>query len=154
MTQSSGAGPARTVRARAAGGSARAARGLTQPRPGLIKQFLTDVEWGELDFLIIDSTPSPLPAPPRPAAAAAAARSDPRPSPAPPGTSDEHISIVQYLREAGVDGAVVVSTPQEVAMADVRKELNFCRKTKTPVVGVVENMGRSTVRRPPPLTLL
>ena len=49
----------------------------------------------------------------------------------PPGTSDEHISIVQYLKESGIDGAIVVTTPQEIAMADVRKELNFCRKTGT-----------------------
>ncbi len=69
---------------------------------GLIKQFLTDVVWNELDYLIVDT---------------------------PPGTSDEHISIVQYLKTTGIDGAVVVTTPQEVAMADVRKELNFCRKT-------------------------
>lgn len=49
---------------------------------------------------------------------------------APPGTSDEHISITQYLRECGVDGAVVVTTPQEVALADVRKELSFCKKAR------------------------
>ena len=54
---------------------------------GLIKQFLTDVEWGELDYLIIDT---------------------------PPGTSDEHISMAQYLKHVDVDGAVVVTTPQEV----------------------------------------
>jgi Mrp family chromosome partitioning ATPase len=81
---------------------------------GLIKQFLVDVDWGELDYLIIDT---------------------------PPGTSDEHISIVQYLKETIVDGAIVVTTPQEVAMADVRKELNFCKKTQIPVIGVVENMA-------------
>ena len=69
---------------------------------GLIKQFLTDVVWNELDYLIIDT---------------------------PPGTSDEHISIVQYLKSANIDGAVVITTPQEVSMADVRKELNFCKKT-------------------------
>lgn len=69
---------------------------------GLIKQFLTDVDWGQLDYLIIDT---------------------------PPGTSDEHISIVQYLKATNVDGAVIVTTPQEVAMADVRKEINFCKKT-------------------------
>ncbi|OQS03179.1 nucleotide-binding protein 1, partial [Thraustotheca clavata] len=83
-------------------------------KSGLIKQFLTDVHWGELDYLIIDT---------------------------PPGTSDEHISIVQYMKETRIDGAVVVTTPQEVAMADVRKELNFCRKTNLPVLGVVENMA-------------
>lgn len=60
---------------------------------------------------------------------------------APPGTSDEHLSIIQYLKGCAVDGAVVVTTPQEVAMADVRKELNFCRKTGLKVLGVVENMS-------------
>ena len=81
---------------------------------GLIKQFLTDVTWNELDFLIVDT---------------------------PPGTSDEHISVVQYLKSASIDGAVVITTPQEVSMADVRKELNFCRKTGLNVLGVVENMA-------------
>ena len=81
---------------------------------GLIKQFLTDVEWGELDYLIIDT---------------------------PPGTSDEHISMAQYLKYVNVDGAVVVTTPQEVSMADVRKELSFCHKTKTKVIGIIENMS-------------
>ena len=81
---------------------------------GLIKQFLGDTEWGDLDYLIVD---------------------------APPGTSDEHLSVVQYLKEAGVDGALIVTTPQEVAMADVRKELNFCKKTGIKVLGVVENMS-------------
>ena len=51
---------------------------------GLIKQFLTDVNWGELDYLIIDS---------------------------PPGTSDEHISIVQYVKQTNMDGVVIVTTP-------------------------------------------
>ena len=81
---------------------------------GLIKQFLTDVDWGALDYLIVDT---------------------------PPGTSDEHISMVQYLQAGPEDGAVVVTTPQEVAMADVRKELSFCKKTGLPVVGIVENMA-------------
>ena len=80
---------------------------------GLIKQFLKDVHWGPLDYLLIDT---------------------------PPGTSDEHISIVQFLKAARVDGAVVVTTPQEVAIADVRKEISFCRKTGVRVLGVVENM--------------
>eukprot|EP00534_Pseudo-nitzschia_fraudulenta_P002867 CAMPEP_0201137382 /NCGR_PEP_ID=MMETSP0850-20130426/55381_1 /ASSEMBLY_ACC=CAM_ASM_000622 /TAXON_ID=183588 /ORGANISM="Pseudo-nitzschia fraudulenta, Strain WWA7" /LENGTH=414 /DNA_ID=CAMNT_0047408735 /DNA_START=33 /DNA_END=1277 /DNA_ORIENTATION=- len=89
---------------------------------GLIQQFLTQVDWtGEtdgLDYLIVDT---------------------------PPGTSDEHISTVQYLEKAGaVSGAVLVTTPEEVCMADVRKELNFCQKTKVPVMGVVENMGEYT----------
>jgi len=81
---------------------------------GLIKQFLTDVDWGDLDFLVIDT---------------------------PPGTSDEHISMAQYLKSAEVSGCVVVTTPQEISMQDVRKELNFCEKTKMPILGVVENMA-------------
>jgi len=89
---------------------------------GLIQQFLTQVDWsGEtdgLDYLLVDT---------------------------PPGTSDEHISTVQYLEKAGaVSGAVLVTTPEEVCMADVRKELNFCQKTRVPVMGVVENMGEYT----------
>mmetsp|Transcript_20471 Transcript_20471/g.51031 ORF Transcript_20471/g.51031 Transcript_20471/m.51031 type:complete len:389 (-) Transcript_20471:196-1362(-) len=85
---------------------------------GLIKQFLKDTEWGALDYLVVD---------------------------APPGTSDEHLSIVQYLKQAGIDGALVVTTPQEVAIADVRKELSFCTKVGVPVLGVVENMSGLSV---------
>ena len=88
----------------------------------MIQQFLTEVDWtGDtdgLDYLIVDT---------------------------PPGTSDEHISTVQYLQKAGaVSGAVLVTTPEEISMADVRKELNFCQKTKVPIMGVVENMGQYT----------
>ncbi|NXU56144.1 NUBP1 factor, partial [Turnix velox] len=81
---------------------------------GLIKQFLCDVDWGEIDYLIVDT---------------------------PPGTSDEHISIVQYLSASHIDGAVILTTPQEVSLQDVRKEINFCHKVKLPVIGVVENMS-------------
>uniref|UniRef100_A0A8C0FX07 Nucleotide binding protein 1 n=1 Tax=Bubo bubo TaxID=30461 RepID=A0A8C0FX07_BUBBB len=81
---------------------------------GLIKQFLRDVDWGEIDYLIVDT---------------------------PPGTSDEHLSIVQYLSAAHIDGAVIITTPQEVSLQDVRKEINFCHKVKLPVIGVVENMS-------------
>lgn len=81
---------------------------------GLIKQFLKDVDWGELDYLLVDT---------------------------PPGTSDEHLSITQYLKESGIDGAVVITTPQEVALQDVRKEIDFCKKVKIPIIGVVENMS-------------
>lgn len=81
---------------------------------GLIKQFLTDVCWGQLDALFIDT---------------------------PPGTSDEHLSIVTYLSESSMDGAVIVTTPQEVSLMDVRKEINFCRKVNLPVIGVIENMS-------------
>ncbi|GME34095.1 cytosolic fe-s cluster assembly factor nbp35 [Neofusicoccum parvum] len=81
---------------------------------GLIKTFLKDVEWGDLDFLIVDT---------------------------PPGTSDEHLSVNSFLKEAGVDGAVLVSTPQEVALLDVRKEVDFCRKAGIRILGIVENMS-------------
>lgn len=83
-------------------------------KTGLIKQFLRDVDWGELDYLVVD---------------------------APPGTSDEHISLVQLLKESRVDGALIVTTPQEVSLIDVRKEINFCRKSGTRVIGVIENMA-------------
>ena len=81
---------------------------------GLIKQFLKDVEWGELDYLLVDT---------------------------PPGTSDEHLSVNSYLKESGVDGAVVVTTPQEISLLDVRKEIDFCRKAGIKVLGIVENMS-------------
>ncbi|KAM5153188.1 cytosolic Fe-S cluster assembly factor NUBP1 [Mantella aurantiaca] len=81
---------------------------------GIIKQFLRDVDWSEVDYLIVDT---------------------------PPGTSDEHLSIVQYLSAAHIDGAVIITTPQEVSLQDVRKEVNFCRKLKLTVIGVVENMS-------------
>ncbi|KAF9914388.1 cytosolic Fe-S cluster assembly factor nbp35 [Lobosporangium transversale] len=81
---------------------------------GLIKQFLKDVDWGDLDFLVVDT---------------------------PPGTSDEHLSVVQYLKESGITGAILITTPQEVALQDVRKEIDFCRKVKIPIIGVVENMA-------------
>ena len=81
---------------------------------GLIKQFLKDVDWGDLDFLLCDT---------------------------PPGTSDEHLSVSSFLKESGIDGAVMVTTPQEVALLDVRKEINFCQKAGIKVLGLVENMS-------------
>ena len=59
----------------------------------------------------------------------------------PPGTSDEHMSIVKLLKNAKPDGAVLVTTPQEVAMATMRKELSFCKKMGVTVLGLVENMS-------------
>ncbi|EPQ31774.1 uncharacterized protein PFL1_01106 [Pseudozyma flocculosa PF-1] len=59
----------------------------------------------------------------------------------PPGTSDEHLSIVGFLRESGIDGAVLLTTPQEVSLQDVRKEISFCRKMNVRILGVVENMA-------------
>jgi len=79
---------------------------------GVIKQFLKDVEWGDLDYLVIDS---------------------------PPGTGDEPLSVCQLVGVA--DGAVVVTTPQDVATADVRRSISFCRQLSMPVLGVVENMS-------------
>jgi ATP-binding protein involved in chromosome partitioning len=78
----------------------------------LIKDFLTDVRWGELDYLIIDS---------------------------PPGTGDEPISVAQLLEDA--DGAVIVTTPQDVALIDVRKAITFCKQVNLPILGVIENMS-------------
>lgn len=79
---------------------------------GVIKQFLTQVDWGPLDYLIIDS---------------------------PPGTGDEPLSVCQLLPDAA--GAVIVTTPQEVAAADVRKSIDFCLQLHFPVLGLVENMS-------------
>ncbi|XP_008207591.1 cytosolic Fe-S cluster assembly factor NUBP1 homolog isoform X2 [Nasonia vitripennis] len=81
---------------------------------GMIKQFLSEVDWGTLDYLILDT---------------------------PPGTSDEHLSAASYLKEAGITGAIIVTTPQEVALLDVRKEIDFCKKVDIPILGVVENMS-------------
>lgn len=84
----------------------------------LIKQFLQNVDWGSIDYLLIDT---------------------------PPGTSDEHISVVQYLLQTGpLDGALLVTTPQEISLLDVRKEVSFCRKTNVPIIGVIENMSTFT----------
>jgi ATP-binding protein involved in chromosome partitioning len=79
---------------------------------GIIKQFLKDVLWGKLDYLIIDS---------------------------PPGTGDEPLTICQLLDKP--DGAVVVTTPQDIALIDVRKSITFCRQLKMPLIGVIENMS-------------
>jgi ATP-binding protein involved in chromosome partitioning len=78
---------------------------------GLVKQFLTDVQWGELDYLIVDM---------------------------PPGTGDVQLSLAQLVP---VQGAVLVTTPQEVALADVRRALRMFETVAVPVLGVVENMS-------------
>ena len=59
----------------------------------------------------------------------------------PPGTSDEHLTVVKTLTNAHPEGAIIVTTPQEVALATIRKEINFCRKMKVRVLGLVENMS-------------
>ena len=74
---------------------------------GLVKNFLKEVEWGELNYLFIDS---------------------------PPGTSDEHLSITSLLKDAGLDGAVLVTTPSKVALIDVQRQLAFCKKGTNPTL--------------------
>lgn len=81
-------------------------------KTGVITQFIRDVAWGDLDYLIVDS---------------------------PPGTGDEPLSVCQTLE--GADGAVIVTTPQKVAAVDVRKSISFCRQINLPVLGVIENMN-------------
>ena len=76
-----------------------------------IRQFIADVKWGDLDFLLIDS---------------------------PPGTGDEHMTVMQSIPNAL---CVVVTTPQEISLADVRKAINFLQYTNSNVLGVVENMS-------------
>jgi Mrp family chromosome partitioning ATPase len=78
---------------------------------GAIRQFISDVKWDRLDYLVIDS---------------------------PPGTGDEPLSVAQTIPEAK---AIVVTTPQEVSLADVRKSINFCKQLNMEILGLVENMG-------------
>jgi len=79
---------------------------------GTIKQFLADTAWGELDYLIIDT---------------------------PPGTGDESLTICQLI--PGINGAVIVTTPQDVAILDSRRTVNFAEKVDVPVIGIIENMS-------------
>ncbi|MBW1682414.1 MAG: Mrp/NBP35 family ATP-binding protein, partial [Deltaproteobacteria bacterium] len=76
-----------------------------------IRQFISDIEWGDLDFLIVDS---------------------------PPGTGDEPLTVAQNIPDAE---ALVVTTPQEISLADVRKSIDFCRQVGMKMLGVVENMS-------------
>ncbi|MFH1877881.1 MAG: Mrp/NBP35 family ATP-binding protein, partial [Candidatus Omnitrophota bacterium] len=77
-----------------------------------IKQFLADVNWGELDYLIVDS---------------------------PPGTGDEPLSVCQLIPD--ISGAIVVTTPQDVAILDSRKSVIFAKELKMPFIGIIENMS-------------
>jgi Mrp family chromosome partitioning ATPase len=83
-------------------------------KTGMIQQFVGAVNWGELDFLVID---------------------------APPGTGDEPLTVVQTIPEAQ---GVIVTTPQEVALADIRKSISFCKTVKLKTLGIVENMAGFT----------
>jgi ATP-binding protein involved in chromosome partitioning len=78
---------------------------------GVVRQFLTDVNWGELDYLIVDM---------------------------PPGTGDVQLSLAQLVP---VQGAILVTTPQEVSLADVRRAVAMFEQVKIPVLGVIENMS-------------
>ena len=78
---------------------------------GVIRQFISDIEWNDLDYLIIDS---------------------------PPGTGDEPLTVAQTIPGAE---ALIVTTPQEVSLADVRKSISFCRQVNMKILGLVENMS-------------
>jgi ATP-binding protein involved in chromosome partitioning len=78
---------------------------------GVIRQFISDIDWSDLDYLIIDS---------------------------PPGTGDEPLTVAQTIPDAR---AVIVTTPQEISLADVRKSINFCRQVHMDILGIVENMS-------------
>ncbi|MGZ4925202.1 MAG: Mrp/NBP35 family ATP-binding protein [Halobacteriota archaeon] len=81
---------------------------------GAIRQFINDTDWGSLDFMVVDL---------------------------PPGTGDEPLSIAQELKP---DGALIVTTPQEVALTSSRKSVDFAQKLGVPVIGIVENMSGYT----------
>ena len=81
---------------------------------GAIRQFVNETDWGSLDFMIVDL---------------------------PPGTGDEPLSISQELKP---DGALIVTTPQEVALTSSRKSVDFAHKLGVPVIGIVENMSGYT----------
>jgi Mrp family chromosome partitioning ATPase len=81
-------------------------------KSGAIKQFLGQVDWGDLDYLVVDL---------------------------PPGTEDAPLSVAQFIRD--VIGAIVVTTPQDVALLDSRKAVNFARKLSMPIMGILENMS-------------
>ncbi|XP_026466935.1 cytosolic Fe-S cluster assembly factor NUBP2 homolog [Ctenocephalides felis] len=83
-------------------------------KTSMIRQFINDVYWNEIDYLIIDT---------------------------PPGTSDEHITVMECLKEVDFDGAVIVTSPQEISLEDVRKEITFCKKTGIKILGVIENLS-------------
>jgi Mrp family chromosome partitioning ATPase/predicted Fe-Mo cluster-binding NifX family protein len=78
---------------------------------GAIRQFISDIDWGSLDYLVVDS---------------------------PPGTGDEPLTVAQTIPDAK---ALVVTTPQEISLADVRKSINFCRQVGMEILGLVENMS-------------
>ncbi|XP_018649205.1 putative nucleotide binding protein 2 (nbp 2) [Schistosoma mansoni] len=83
----------------------------------MVGEFLNSVCWGKLDYLVIDT---------------------------PPGTSDEHITVLEHLQKSTSDvdvGIIIVSTPQRVSLCDVSREIGFCMKTNMKIIGLIENMS-------------
>ena len=83
-------------------------------KTNLIKKILKETYWGRLDYLIFDT---------------------------PPGTSDEHLTIIKFLKTLKLDGALLVSTPQKLSVNCLRREITFCRKMRLNVIGLIENMS-------------
>ena len=80
----------------------------------LILKLIKDVDWSEVNTLLIDT---------------------------PPGTSDEHLSVTSFLSQTGIDGAVIVTTSEEIALSDIRREIRFCQKANLKILGIIENMS-------------
>ncbi|MFP4112527.1 MAG: Mrp/NBP35 family ATP-binding protein [Candidatus Woesearchaeota archaeon] len=90
---------------------------------GLIRQLSDEVDWGNLEFLVVDF---------------------------PPGTGDEHLSAVQLIKD--IEGAIIISTPQQVSIMDMMRSVDFCTQLKVPIIGIIENMsggifGSGTVKQ-------
>jgi len=83
-------------------------------KTNMVIKFLRDTYWGRLDYLIIDT---------------------------PPGTSDEHLSVIAGLKNANPDGCIIVTTPQDLVIDVIRRQINFCQKLKLPILGIIENMS-------------
>jgi len=80
----------------------------------LVLQLIKELDWGDTDIMVVDT---------------------------PPGTSDEHLAVVSFMSQSGIDGAVIVTTPDEVSISDVRREIRFCQRANIKILGVVENMS-------------
>ncbi len=83
-------------------------------KTNLIKKILKETFWGKLDYLIFDT---------------------------PPGTSDEHLTIIKFLKSLNLTGSLLITTPQKLSFNTIKKEINFCKKMKLNILGVIENMS-------------